>query len=237
MARKRFQIESGKTESKRGLKAIPGSSIVSMKKWICLYFSVLELKKKGIWSWSSTGPWSWGRQRKLTPSFLHKRNPSAKGISKSLAESFPFGASKERESCFQGGKQAGRRQLCGYFLCNLDNTRAQQMNKQNCKFANSSNPRDAKEVPPPKQESSQGKSQTRSGVCTFSPIYFQSLGCVQLVLWHFSFETYKWTVLFCQVALGISFRESVLESPCCIKEIVSPELESACWCPGLVICF
>lgn len=149
MARKRFQIESGKTESKRGLKAIPGSSIVSMKKWICLYFSVLELKKKGIWSWSSTGPWSWGRQRKLTPSFLHKRNPSAKGISKSLAESFPFGASKERESCFQGGKQAGRRQLCGYFLCNLDNTRAQQMNKQNCKFANSSNPRDAKEVPPP----------------------------------------------------------------------------------------
>lgn len=66
--------------------------------------------------------------------------------------------------------------MSGYFLCNLDNTRAQQMNKQNYKFANSSNPRDAEEdfFFFSKQESSQGKSQTRFGVCTFSSMYFRA---------------------------------------------------------------
>lgn len=70
-------------------------------------------------------------------------------------------------------RQAGRRQLSGCFLCNLHNPRAQKMNKQNYTFANRNNARDAEEEFFPRQESSQGKSQPRFGVCTFPSLYFR----------------------------------------------------------------
>lgn len=80
-------------------------------------------------------------------------------------------------------KQAGgRRQLAECFLCNLDNTRAQQMNKPNYKFANSSNLRDAKKeffLSFLRQESCQGKSQTRFGCLHISLSVFQNLGSTE----------------------------------------------------------
>lgn len=81
------------------------------------------------------------------------------------------------------------------------------MNKQNYKFANSSNPRDAEKEKYffflSRQESCQSKSQTRFGVCTFPSVYFgawevQRLhreGMHHLLLLHLSFGTCKWPVL------------------------------------------
>lgn len=71
-----------------------------------------------------------------------------------------------------------RQEKTGCFLCNLVNTGAQWTNKPNYKFANSFNLRDAKEENIFffffKQESYQGKSQTRFGVCTFPSVYFRA---------------------------------------------------------------
>lgn len=79
-----FRLEVGKNESKTRLEAMLESTIMSVKMYICLYSSILEVKKRNM---EMVLPLALKVRKagELKPRFLQNRNPSAKGISKTLS--------------------------------------------------------------------------------------------------------------------------------------------------------